>query len=199
MNNLKNLFVLISVGVISASLFDLNLIGEDDRMPNIYISGASSRFIGATPAPTLSTSQQLSASEATGDRHVKRSRNELHFLESDLEKYIKAEIQCFNGFTEPEKMIALRTVIELIANNDYEGFLAYEPAFEIAFKHKYHTFRRGNHRVLYMPHYIIRFGATNFLEARAYTWRPSYDASNIIGAFKHLISTKPLETLIFFI
>lgn len=230
--------------MIHASLFDLNLIGEEDRMPNITISGTYARPIGAKPeptvkpttsttseinskmasflkpgslfsypsdmsdshpsapdrmylAPTNTTLQQVS-SAATGDRPVKRYRNEMQILESDLEKYIHAELS-YTGFIKPKKRVALRKVIEFIAHNDYTGFLAYESAFEIAFKHGYHLFRRGLTKALYMMHYIIRFGATNFLESLVFNRRMSSDDSNIGGAFEHLIATKPLDIVIVFI
>lgn len=136
---------------------------------------------------------------ASSERSFKKIRQDIHIFEEDLESYIQAEIK-YCGFSKAAKQIALRNVIEFIANNDYEGFLAYKYNFVNAFNFPYHLFKRGaSNKFDYMMHYIIRFGATNFIDSWSYSRRIASKESNIGDAFKHLIATKSVDVVIAFL
>lgn len=172
---------LLSLGFADASIFDLSALrnkGDNDGI-TIRKTNNTVRPFGASPpteaahAPPVSVLIPESAapqvavmiptytipyhSIPTPEQSLKRPRIENHIYEQDLEKYIQAEV-AFNAFKKAEKRVALRRVIELIASNDLDGFMAYEGEFETAFGHGYHLFKRGVRKAEYMMHYIIRFG-----------------------------------------
>lgn len=220
---------LASLGNLYASGFDLSRLNQNDsnNTPIIRKSTKIVRLFGASqvnqpfPQTTPLTAVPLSivspSSAGTAlapginlrpvpaanvllnrEPATKRSRIESDGIDESTRRYISNEGQV-TSFKKLEKRIALQKAIEFIALNDYVGYAAYEPEFEAVFGHKYHLFKRGPNRADYMMHYIIRFGATNFLKCYAFTSRTSDNNSKIEEAFEHLIATKPIEVVLKFI
>jgi hypothetical protein len=157
----------------------------------------------ASPLPSrspLQLSSTLSGS-LNNERVPKRTREETDaVLDREARDFIDAEVRSYR-YRKAEKYVVLRKAIELIARNNYEEFEAYEPDFSAEFKCKYQSFKKGAHNADYMIHYIIRFGATNFLQSPLYCKKNSElnEYSNIEAAFDHLIRTKPFEVAMKFI
>lgn len=208
-----------SLCTLEASILNLSKLKNDERsasFPKIMVSNRTVRMFGtASPvveqAPTLvpppllpitvvspKESLKPSVTPKRSGALIKRTRDESHTIEQNIEKYIQNEL-AYNAFKKDEKRVALRLAIEFIAENDYKGFEAFGPQFEAAFGREYHMFKRGPNKVDYMMHYIIRFGATNFITSWCYANRNANEDSNIEGAFEHLIATKPLDALFQFL
>jgi hypothetical protein len=157
----------------------------------------------ASPLPSrspLQLSSTLSGS-LNNERVPKRTREETDaVLDREARDFIDAEVRSYR-YRKAEKYVVLRKAIELIARNNYEEFEAYEPDFVAEFKCKYQSFKKGAHNADCMIHYIIRFGATKFLQSPLYCKKNSElnEYSNIEAAFDHLIRTKPFEVAMKFI
>jgi hypothetical protein len=156
----------------------------------------------ASPLPSrslLQLSSTLSGS-LNNERVPKRTREETDaVLDRETRDFIDDEVRSYR-YRKAEKYVVLRKAIELIARNNYEEFEAYEPDFVSEFKCKYQSFKKGAHNADWV-HYIIRFGATNFLQSPLYCKKNSElnEYSNIAAAFDHLIRTKPFEVAMEFI
>jgi hypothetical protein len=163
-------------------------------LPRILVSSLPS-------SSPLQLSSTLSGS-LNNERVPKRTREETDnaVLDREIRDFIDDEVRSYR-YRKAEKYVVLRKVIELIARNNYEEFEAYEPDFVAEFKCKYQSFKKGAHNADYMIHYIIRFGATNFLQSLLYCKKNSEfnEYSNIAAAFDHLIRTKPFEVAMEFI
>jgi hypothetical protein len=167
------------------------------------VRSSLSNDLSASPLPSsspLQLSSTLSGS-LNNERVPKRTREETDaVLDRETRDYIVDEVRSYR-YRKAEKYVVLRKVIELIARNNYEEFEAYEPDFVAEFKCKYQSFKKGAHNADYMIHYIIRFGATNFLQSPLYCKRNRElnEYSNIAAAFDHLIRTKPFKVAMEFI
>jgi hypothetical protein len=133
------------------------------------------------------------------ERVPKRAREETLF-DPETENYINREVK-MTKYRKPEKIDALRKVIELIAQNDYEGFSHHEPVFKAAFYNRDYLNCERRYRLFY---YIIRFGATNFLRSPMYLkcsreLNVYSSSSNIEAEFDHLIRTKTFNVAMKFI
>jgi hypothetical protein len=163
-------------------------------LPRILVSSLPS-------SSPLQLSSTLSGS-LNNERVPKRTREETDnaVLDREIRDFIDDEVRSYR-YRKAEKYVVLRKAIELIARNNYEEFEAYEPDFVAEFKRKYQSFKKGAHNADYMIHYIIRFGATNFLQSPLYCKKNSElnEYSNIEAAFDHLIRTKPFEVAMKFI
>jgi hypothetical protein len=116
-------------------------------------------------------------------------------LDMKLEQYIHSELAVYK-FKSIQHIAQLRTCLSLIASNDFDGFMKNENQFESVFRHKPHLLRRQ--KSYYLAHYIIRFGATEFLDYLA-TRCPAFSLSlrgDMYAALIHLVQTKPLKTVI---
>jgi hypothetical protein len=134
------------------------------------------------------------------ERVPKRTREETDaVLDRETRYFIDDEVRSYR-YRKAEKFVVLRKAIELIARNNYKEFIAYEPDFGEEFKCKYQSFKKRAHNADWI-HYIIRFGATNFLQSPLYCKknRELNEYSNIEAAFDHLIRTKPFEVAMEFI
>ena len=224
MKNLGILFAFLSFEKLQGSVFNLESIEEENLFngsPIITASITAARAIGVWPnaakptsvsetvVPNSSTTVPLTLTPVSvskkstiipvnNERPAKKSKKDGHNHQQNVELYIQAEI-AFNGYKKPEKKVALKRVLELIAANDYNGFLNYENEFKEAFGNGYTKFKRGQDKVEYMMHYIIRFGATNLLNLSCYIKYNSKENSEIEEAFENLIATKPLDIVLKFI
>jgi hypothetical protein len=133
------------------------------------------------------------------ERVPKRAREETLF-DPETENYINREVKMTN-YRKQDKIDALRKVIELIAQNDYEGFKDHEPVFKAAFNNRDYLNSERRYRMFF---YIIRFGATNFLRSPMYLkcsreFNENSSSSNIEAEFDHLIRTKTFNVAMKFI
>jgi len=123
-------------------------------------------------------------------KHFKQSATD----DLDLEAYIKSEMMQYK-FGTAAKIEQFERIIQFIANNDFVGFTENEDKFAKAFKFKPHLLKLNNSN--YLAHYIIRFGATNFVgyfQMKCSTI--TSDQVNIGMAFEHLVKTKELEVVV---
>jgi len=109
----------------------------------------------------------------------------------DIDKYIKGELLEYK-ISRLAMTLQLRKIISFIYNNDYTGFIENEDNFTQVFKYKPYLLKRKNNSHNYIGHYIIRFGATNFLQ---YIFCTSKSV-DIGDAFEHLVQTKDLDTVV---
>jgi hypothetical protein len=142
------------------------------------------------PSPTSLQLPNTLSGSLNNERVPKRAREEAP-IDPETQIYIDREVK-MTQIRRPEKIDALRKVIELIARNDYEGFKDHEPVFKELFNNvdRYRMF-----------HYIIRFGAANFLRSPfflKYSTESSHN-SKLKAAFDHLIKTKTFNAAIQFI
>jgi hypothetical protein len=157
----------------------------------------------ASPLPSsspLQLSSTLSGS-LNNERVPKRAREETDaVLDRETRDFIDDEVRS-HRYKSPERCDVLRKAIELIAQNNYYEFIAYEPDFVEEFKCKYRQFKKKPGKAYYMIQYIIRFGATNFLQSPLYckSQKEVDEISKFEDAFDHLIRTKPFEVAMQFI
>jgi hypothetical protein len=178
----------------------------DPRSSNVLSSQASNnhsrRLVvpnfqpSSGPSPTSLQPPNTLSESLNNERVPKRAREESP-IDLETENYITSEVKMAQ-FRKPEKKAAYRTVIELIAQNDYEGFHHHEPVFKAAFNNRDYLNCDKRYRMFY---YIIRFGATNFLRSFLYlkVSREFNEYSNMEEAFDHLIKTKTFNVAIIFI
>jgi hypothetical protein len=155
-----------------------------------------------SPLPSISPIQLPSniSGSLNNERVPKRAREETDAVfDRETQDYIDAEVIYLHK--NPGKCAVLRKAIELIAQNNYKEFIAYEPNFVEEFKCKYRQFKKKPGKAYYMIQYIIRFGATNFLQSPLYckSQKEVDEISKFEAAFDHLIRTKPFEVAMQFI
>jgi hypothetical protein len=162
----------------------------DPRSSNVLSSQASNnhsrRLVvpnfqpSSGPSPTSLQPPNTLSESLNNERVPKRAREESP-IDLETENYITSEVKMAQ-FRKPEKKAAYRTVIELIAQNDYEGFHHHEPVFKAAFNNRDYLNCDKRYRMFY---YIIRFGATNFLRSFLYlkVSREFNEYSNMEEAF----------------
>jgi hypothetical protein len=162
-------------------------------LPRILVSSLPS-------SSPLQLSSTLSGS-LNNERVPKRAREETDaVLDRETRDFIDDEVRS-HRYKSPERCDVLRKAIELIAQNNYYEFIAYEPNFVEEFKCKYRQFKKKPGKAYYMIQYIIRFGATNFLQSPLYckSQKEVDEISKFEAAFDHLIRTKPFEVAMQFI
>ena len=87
----------------------------------------------------------------------------------------------------------LEKFLTYIAENDYVGF-SQDQEISLAFGRNFKSLQKND--VEYFPHYVVRFGATNFLRCFNKYVEVDFEGAKLIDAFKNLIGTKPLKTVI---
>jgi hypothetical protein len=135
------------------------------------------------------------------ERVPKRAREETDAgFDKETQDSINEEVRS-HRYKSPERCAVLRKAIELIAQNNYYEFIAYEPNFVAEFNCNYRKFKKKPRKAYYLIQYIIRFGATNFLQSNYFLKSQTEvdEISKFEAAFDHLIRTKPFEVAMQFI
>ena len=141
---------------------------------------SSSQSVPRPPIMTLPISSP--AQQARGYNH------------DELNKYVSQEVNSYH-FKVPIRHDLMRMLIEWIAKNDYASYKANENNFKSVFG-AYEMIKKGKERICYLPHYIIYFGATNFIELIRTEPKSGFEKMKLEKAFQNLINTKPLNTVV---
>lgn len=111
-----------------------------------------------------------------------------------IDNYVDLELIQYKFKNIPARKDQIKKLIYFIYNNDRVGFDENETSFEQVFKLKPHLLKRN--KVNYLIHYIIRFGATNFVDMLQFKCGTiSSHLADIGEAFEYLVSTKDLDVI----
>ena len=116
-------------------------------------------------------------------------------ISAAIRDYLLSESNYYR-FKKPFRYELLRKMIACIAQNDYASYKANEHEFRSEFGFSYDGLRRGKQRISFLHHYIIYFGATNFIEIIRRDPKSSFKDLELFKAFHNLINTKPIETFV---
>ena len=113
-------------------------------------------------------------------------------LPAAIRDYLLSESNYYN-FKKPIRYELVRKMIACIAQNDFASYNANEKEFKSEFNHSYEGLNRGKQKFSFLHHYIIYFGATDFIEIIKRDPKTSFKDLELLKAFYNLINTKPIE------
>lgn len=115
-------------------------------------------------------------------------------------KRTRQEYDCSNSDILRESVIMeFRKAAVFISRNEYMKFLAYENEFKLVFKDGYKFFETKSIPSALIISFIIKFGATNFLQSSFYRTSVMVKHDIIEAAFDRLIKSKSLAVVFEFI
>ena len=110
-----------------------------------------------------------------------------------LKHYIKMEQNDYSFPLNHHCSLHFSKLIKYLAMNDYKGFFRDKPVFT-SFKPTFRKIQKNG--IHYLPHYIIYFGATNFLRCLNSFVKIDFEGAELMKAFRNLIQTKDLSVIV---